>query len=67
MVERNSQASPAGLATYRLVRYADDSVVLVSGTRAHAEALREETAAGQLLPGTGPRRQTSTICAGSHS
>ena len=34
-----------GLATYRLVRYADDFVVLVSGTRAHAEALREETAA----------------------
>ena len=34
-----------GLATYSLVRYADDFVVLVSGTRAHAEALREETAA----------------------
>jgi RNA-directed DNA polymerase len=34
-----------GLATYRLVRYADDFVVLVNGTRAHAEALREETAA----------------------
>jgi RNA-directed DNA polymerase len=34
-----------GLATYRLVRYADDFVVLVAGTRAHAEALREETAA----------------------
>ena len=34
-----------GLATYRLVRYADDFVVLVSGTRADAEALREEAAA----------------------
>jgi RNA-directed DNA polymerase len=34
-----------GLATYRLVRYADDFVVLVAGTRAHAEALREEAAA----------------------
>ncbi len=34
-----------GLATYRLVRYADDFVVLVNGTRAHAEVLREETAA----------------------
>ena len=33
-----------GLATYRLVRYADDFVVLVKGTRAHVEALREETA-----------------------
>jgi RNA-directed DNA polymerase len=35
----------AGLANYRIVRYADDFVVLVSGTRAHAEALREEVAA----------------------
>ena len=34
-----------GFATYRLVRYADDFVVLVAGTRAHAEALRDEVAA----------------------
>jgi RNA-directed DNA polymerase len=34
-----------GLATYRLVRYADDFVVLVAGRRAHAEALRDEVAA----------------------
>ena len=33
-----------GMATYRLVRYADDFVVLVAGTRAHAEALRDEVA-----------------------
>ena len=33
-----------GLATYRFVRYADDWVVLVSGTRVHAEALRDEVA-----------------------
>jgi RNA-directed DNA polymerase len=33
-----------GLATYRFVRYADDWVVLVSGTRAHAEVLRDEIA-----------------------
>jgi RNA-directed DNA polymerase len=33
-----------GLATYRLVRYADDFVVVVAGTKAHAEALREEAA-----------------------
>jgi RNA-directed DNA polymerase len=33
-----------GLANYRLVRYADDFVVMVSGTRAHAEDLREEVA-----------------------
>src|SRR5829696_2635785 len=29
-----------GLPNYRLVRYADDWVLAVSGTRAHAEALR---------------------------
>jgi RNA-directed DNA polymerase len=34
-----------GLATWRLVRYADDFVVLVKGTRAHAQALCEEAAA----------------------
>jgi RNA-directed DNA polymerase len=34
-----------GLATYRLIRYADDFVVVVSGTRAHAEGLRAEVAA----------------------
>jgi RNA-directed DNA polymerase len=33
-----------GLANYRLVRYADDFVVMVSGTQQHAEALREEVA-----------------------
>jgi RNA-directed DNA polymerase len=31
-----------GLPNYRLVRYADDWCLAVSGTRAHAEALREE-------------------------
>ena len=35
----------AGLANYRIVRYADDFVVLVAGTKAHAEALREDVAA----------------------
>jgi RNA-directed DNA polymerase len=34
-----------GLATWRLVRYADDFVVMVAGTRAHAEQLRAEVAA----------------------
>ncbi len=34
-----------GMATYRLVRHADDFVVLVAGTRAHAETLRDEAAA----------------------
>ena len=35
----------AGLANYRIVRYADDFVVLVSGTQAHAETVREDVAA----------------------
>jgi RNA-directed DNA polymerase len=34
-----------GQANYRLVRYADDWVVMVAGTRAHAEGLRKEAAA----------------------
>jgi RNA-directed DNA polymerase len=34
-----------GHATYRLVRYADDFVVMVAGTKAHAEGLRHEVAA----------------------
>lgn len=34
-----------GLPIYRLVRYADDFVVLVSGTREHAEAMRDQVAA----------------------
>ena len=38
-----------GLATYRLVRYADDFVVMVSGTRQHADMLRDEVA-GILSP-----------------
>lgn len=34
----------SGLTNYRIVRYADDFVVLVAGTEAHAQALREEVA-----------------------
>ncbi|HVD00387.1 MAG TPA: group II intron reverse transcriptase/maturase [Candidatus Dormibacteraeota bacterium] len=34
-----------GLANYRLVRYADDFVVLVAGSQDHAESLRDESAA----------------------
>ena len=33
-----------GLPNYRLIRYADDWCLMVSGTKAHAEALREEIA-----------------------
>lgn len=34
-----------GLGNWRLIRYADDFVVMVCGERRHAEALREEVAA----------------------
>ena len=34
-----------GLGNWRLIRYADDFVVMVSGERRHAEELREEAAA----------------------
>ena len=34
----------AGLPNYRIIRYADDFVVLVAGTREHAETLREDVA-----------------------
>jgi RNA-directed DNA polymerase len=33
-----------GLATWRIIRYADDFVVMVNGSRDHAEALHEEIA-----------------------
>jgi RNA-directed DNA polymerase len=42
-----------GLPNYRLIRYADDWVLVISGTRAHAEALREEIA--EVLSGMGLR------------
>src|SRR5712692_4647436 len=38
-----------GLGVWRICRYADDFVILVSGSRAHAEALRE-VVAGVLAP-----------------
>jgi RNA-directed DNA polymerase len=43
--ERRRRHRKQGGATYRLVRYADDLVVMVAGTREHAEALRAEVAA----------------------
>ena len=43
-----------GLANCRLVHYVDDFVVLVSGTRAHAVALREEVAAVLAPRGIAP-------------
>jgi RNA-directed DNA polymerase len=42
-----------GLPNYRLCRYADDWCLAVAGTRAHAEALRDEIA--EVLAGMGLR------------
>lgn len=44
---RRQQRRRRGLPNYRLVRFADDFVVLVHGTRSDAHALRAET--GELL------------------
>lgn len=46
-----------GEATWRLVRYCDDFVVLIHGQREHAEALREEIAG--VLAGLGLRLSPS--------
>ncbi len=46
---QREQRRRKGLANYRLVRYADDWVVMVAGDRADAERLRDE-AATVLLP-----------------
>ncbi len=51
-----------GLANYRLVRYADDFVVLVAGTRADAEGLRAQVA--EVLDRVGLRlseEKTTTV------
>lgn len=42
-----------GIATYRLIRYSDDFVIMVHGTRGQAEVLRSETA--QILASQGLR------------
>ena len=51
-----------GLPTYRLVRYADDFVLLVAGTRQQAEALCEETAAVLSPMGLRLSPEKPTIC-----
>lgn len=51
-----------GEATYRLVRYADDFVVLVHGTRDHAEALRDQAAAVLAPMGLALSVEKTRIC-----
>ena len=50
-----------GLPTYRLVRYADDFVVMVSGTKEHTEALRADVAAVLLPMGLRLSQEKTTI------
>jgi RNA-directed DNA polymerase len=52
----------AGLANYKLVRYADDFVVLVSGSQAHAHALREEVAAVLAPMGLRLSKAKTKVC-----
>lgn len=42
--DRRYRRRHKGLGTWRIVRYADDFVIMVNGTRDHAEALHEEAA-----------------------
>lgn len=52
----------AGLGNYKLVRYADDLVVLVSGSQAHAHALREEVAAVLAPMGLRLSKAKTKVC-----
>ena len=51
-----------GEATYRLVRYADDFVVLVHGSKAHTEALRDQVTAVLAPMGLSLSEEKSRIC-----
>lgn len=51
-----------GEAMYRLVRYADDFVVLVSGTKAQAEALKVDIAAVLSTMGLRLSAEKTTVC-----
>ena len=51
-----------GDATYRIIRYADDFVVMVSGTRAHAEGLRPEVEAALSSVGLRLNEDKTSVC-----
>jgi hypothetical protein len=51
-----------GLANYRLVRYADDFVVLVSGHRDHAESIKTEMAAVLAPMGLVLSEHKTSVC-----
>ena len=43
--QRREARRRQGLGNWRLVRYADDFVIMVNGTRSNVEAVRDEAAA----------------------
>jgi RNA-directed DNA polymerase len=51
-----------GEATYRLIRYADDFVVMVHGTEAHASALRDEVAVVLSKVGLRLSEEKTMVC-----
>ena len=51
-----------GQPMYRLVRYSDDFVVMVSGTKADAEALKDETAAVLSTVGLRLAEEKTSVC-----
>jgi len=51
-----------GEATYRIIRYADDFVVMVSGTEAHAQALRLDVEAVLSTVGLSLNEEKTRVC-----
>lgn len=51
-----------GEATYRVIRYADDFVVMVHGTEAHAQALRHEVEAVLSKVGLRLSEEKTSVC-----
>ena len=51
-----------GAPTFRLVRYADDFVVMVHGTEAHAHALRHDVEAALSTVGLSLNEEKTSVC-----
>jgi RNA-directed DNA polymerase len=59
---QRAKARKAGAPTYRLVRYADDFVVMVKGTREHADALWDETSRVLVPMGLRLSEEKTRVC-----
>jgi RNA-directed DNA polymerase len=60
--QRRDAHRKRGGATYRIVRYADDFVIMVAGTKAHADALWDEVAQVIAPPGLRLSAEKSRVC-----